>query len=180
MLETDRLRLRQWKDSDFAVFAEMSADDEVMAYFPKHLSLDESKALAMKLQSIIEGKGWGLWAVALKDSDAFIGFVGLHEREDSLPFSPCVEIAWRLSKIYWGYGYATEAANAAVNFAFETLKLDEIVSFTACVNAKSQLVMERLNMVNMQNNFYHPALEPDHELAEHVFYKMTREEWVKR
>ncbi|MGP5133517.1 GNAT family N-acetyltransferase, partial [Psychrobacter cibarius] len=88
-----------------------------------------------------------------------------------------VEIAWRLHKDYWGQGYATEAARAALNFAFTELSLDEVVSFTAVINKRSQLVMERLGMMNTRANFYHPALDPNHRLAEHVLYNMTRQQW---
>ncbi|WP_201555869.1 GNAT family N-acetyltransferase [Psychrobacter sp. 72-O-c] len=182
-LETESLYLRQWQPSDFAIFADMNADPEVMRYFPKLLSATVSDIIANKCQQLIKDKGWGFWAVSLKDgsekSDAFIGFVGLNETHADLHFAPCVEIAWRLRKEFWGQGYATEAANASLKFAFEELALDEVVSFTAVINKRSQSVMERLGMTNTQDNFYHPALKPDHVLAEHVLYKINQQEWRK-
>lgn len=178
-LETDRLYLRQWQKTDFKPFAEMNSSKDVMEYFPKLLSEEESNAMASKCQSLIEEIGWSFWAVSLKDTDAFIGFVGLNQPHQDLPFNPCVEIGWRLGKDFWGYGYATEAANACLKFAFEELKLDEIVSFTAKINKRSQRVMERLKMKDTRKNFLHPALEATDPLAEHVLYKLSQEEWMK-
>jgi ribosomal-protein-alanine N-acetyltransferase len=183
IIETERLYLRQWQASDFAIFAEINADPEVMAYFPKLLPESVSNIIAKKCQQLIEDKGWGLWAVGLKNSsdkhegDTFIGFVGLNETHADMSFAPAVEIAWRLHKQYWGQGYATEAARAALHFAFTELALDEVVSFTAVINERSQLIMERIGMTNTQANFYHPALNADHRLAEHVLYKITRQQW---
>ncbi len=181
VIETERLYLRQWQASDFAVFAEINADPEVMKYFPKLLSPKVSDIIASKCQQLIANQGWGLWAVSLKDrskeNGAFIGFVGLNDTHADMSFAPAVEIAWRLHKDYWGQGYATEAARAALNFAFTELSLDEVVSFTAVINKRSQLVMERLGMMNTRANFYHPSLDPNHRLAEHVLYNMTRQQW---
>ena len=81
-----------------------------------------------------------------KKSGDFIGCIGLHEPSSDLPFSPCVEIAWRLLHKYWGEGYATEAAKKALDYAFEELNLDEVVSFTAHINHRSEAVMKRLSM----------------------------------
>lgn len=181
VIETERLYLRQWQASDFAVFAEINADPEVMKYFPKLLTPKVSDIIASKCQQLIANQGWGLWAVCLKNStktyDDFIGFVGLNDTHADMSFAPAVEIAWRLHKDYWGQGYATEAARAALNFAFTELSLDEVVSFTAVINQRSQLIMERIGMMDTRANFYHPALDPNHRLAEHVLYNMTRQQW---
>lgn len=183
-LQTQRLYLRQWQLSDFPVFAEINADPEVMRYFPKCLTSTVSDVIANKCQQLIKDNGWGFWALSLKGgskkADTFIGFVGLNNTHAGLPFAPCVEIAWRLHRDYWGQGYATEAAQAALKFAFETLKLGEVVSFTAVINQPSQRVMKRIGMVNTKNNFYHPSLKIEHPLAEHVLYQMTRELWQAR
>ena len=179
-LETNRLVLRQWKATDLAVFAELNADPEVMAYFPNTLSQDQSDAVAHKCKSFIAKKGWGFWAVELKSTKEFIGFVGLYEPDDDLPCSPCVEIGWRLLKQHWGNGYATEAANTSLDYAFNTLNLDQVVSFTAVSNKPSRAVMERIGMQNSQQNFMHPALAKSHPLAEHVFYALRRSNWLSK
>ncbi|MBH0085653.1 GNAT family N-acetyltransferase [Psychrobacter sp. SCQQ22] len=176
MIETERLYLRQWRASDFAIFAEMNADLDVMKYFPKLLSPKVSDAIANKCSQLINDKGWGFWAVSLKETDSFIGMVGLNEAHADMSFAPAVEIAWRLHKDYWGQGYATEAARASLNFAFDTLGFDEVVAFTAVINEHSQLIMQRIGMSNTQENFYHPMLDSNHRLAEHVLYKITPEQ----
>ena len=111
-LETDRLRLRQWKESDYPLFSALNSDPEVMKYFPEKLSTDESNCLAIKLQSHIQDRGWGLWALEVKSTNQFIGFAGLHNTDELFSFSPAIEIGWRLSKAHWKQGFATEAANA--------------------------------------------------------------------
>ena len=103
--------------------------------------------------------------------------VGLNKVHADMPFAPAVEIAWRLHSDYWGLGYATEAARAALRYAFEVLELSEVVAFTAVINQRSQLLMQRLGMTNTQKNFLHPMLPRHHRLAAHVLYKITREEW---
>lgn len=177
VLTTERLYLMQWQPRDFAMFANMNADPEVMKYFPKLLSSTLSDTIAKKCQQLIKDNGWGFWAVSLKESDAFIGMVGLNEVHADMPFAPNVEIGWRLHKDYWGQGYATEAARASLKFAFETLKLDEVVAFTAVINKHSQLIMQRIGMSDTQESFYHPMLDLNHRLAEHVLYKITRQQW---
>ena len=179
-LKTERLILRQWLQSDYEQFAALSADPEVMKYYPNTLNKKKSYEFAQKCENLISMKGWGFWAVELKNNNEFIGFVGLHNPETNLPFSPCTEIGWRIAKSYWGYGYAAEAGNASLKYAFEKLKLIEIVSFTTLSNTKSISVMKKLNMVNTLNNFNHPSMPCGHVLQEHVLYKITNEKWREK
>jgi RimJ/RimL family protein N-acetyltransferase len=176
-IETKRLKLRQWVHGDYQIFAELNADPTVMEYYPSTLTESESNSLAQKIETLLSKRGWGLWAVALKSTNQFIGFVGLHKPELELPFTPCVEIGWRLSKEYWGNGYATEAAQAALKFAFETLCLNEVVSFASLLNKRSLAVMQRLNMIDTQQNFEHPSVPVGSQLREHVLYKITKAQW---
>ncbi|WP_289083416.1 GNAT family N-acetyltransferase [uncultured Spongiibacter sp.] len=176
-LETPRLTLGQWRDEDLPVFAELNADPEIMRYFPSCLSREDSDAMAARCKALIADNGWGFWAVRLRDSGAFIGFVGLNRPIVELPFSPCVEIGWRLHSAYWGKGYATEAARRALAFAFTDLALDEVVSFTATSNTPSQAVMQRLGMRNSGRNFLHPAVPASHPLEEHVLFTLGADEW---
>lgn len=179
-LNTKRLRLRQWKDSDLAVFSKMNADPTVMKYFPATLSKRDSNALAKRLKDLISLQSWGFWAVEIKESGEFIGFTGLNKPTYDLPITPCVEIGWRLATQYWGKGYATEAATAILAFAFDTLKLLEVYSFTSVINQPSIAVMERLNMCNLKRNFQHPSVPENHELREHVLYSITAHQWANK
>jgi len=176
-LRTKRLILRQWKPEDYPHFARINADPEVMSFYPRTLSENESNQMADKLKCLISLRGWGLWAVETITGREFIGFVGLHEPRDDLPVTPCVEIGWRLDKSHWGHGYATEAAQACLKYAFDVIDLTEVYSFASLVNIKSYAVMQRLNMLDTGNNFEHPNFPQGHEYAEHVLYKITKEQW---
>lgn len=177
-LETERLRLRQWIESDREPFARLNVDPRVMEFLPSILDRSTSDAMIDRLQTLIADRGWGFWAVELKQDNQFIGFVGLQIPKADFPFSPCVEIGWRLGFEYWGKGYATEAAQAALKVGFERLELPEIVSFTAINNHRSSAVMERLGMNNQKTEtFEHPSLPVGHPLREHCLYRLSREKW---
>ena len=184
ILQTERLTLRQWQPSDYAIFDQINADPEVMRYFPKLLSKKTSDIIANKCQQLIKENGWGFWAVSLKDAaenkSHFIGMVGLNKIHTDMPFAPGVEIGWRLHQDYWGQGYATEAARAALRFAFTELALDDVVAFTAVINEHSQLIMGRIGMTDTQQDFEHPMLDSKHCLAKHVLYKITKQQWQQK
>ncbi|GAT34439.1 protein N-acetyltransferase, RimJ/RimL family [Terrimicrobium sacchariphilum] len=171
-IETDRIRLRQWREEDFAPFAALTADPEVMRYFPATLSEEESSAYAQRCHDLIAERGWGFWAAEEKQSGEFIGFLGLHIPTAPLPFMPCVEIGWRLARKWWGKGFATEGARGALEFGFRELDLDSIVSFTALVNTRSEAVMKRLGM-QREATFEHPVVPPGHVLREHCLYRLA-------
>lgn len=173
-LTTARLLLRDWRDADREAFAEMNADPEVMRYFAAPLSRVESDAMVERMRSHHDERGWGLWAVELAATGVFIGFVGLAVPRHALPFMPCVEIGWRLARAHWHQGYATEGARAALDFGFGVLGLEEIVSFTALGNRPSRAVMERLGMVDANEDFDHPGLPAGHALRRHCLYRLRR------
>ncbi|HEX5420971.1 MAG TPA: GNAT family N-acetyltransferase [Gammaproteobacteria bacterium] len=177
--ETERLVLRRWRESDLTPFAAMNGDHRVMEHFPKPLERLESDELAHKIRAHIEEHGWGLWAVEVKAIAPFIGFVGLNVPNAALPFSPCVEIGWRLAFEHWRRGYASEAARAVLGIAFETLDLAELVSFTAVGNQRSRRVMERIGM-HFSCEFEHPALPENCPLRAHVLYRLWRPTGARR
>jgi RimJ/RimL family protein N-acetyltransferase len=179
-LETARLQLRQWQPQDYAPFAAMCADPDVMAYFPNVLTVEESDDKVDDARQKLTDQGWGFWAVEVKAGRAFAGGVGLNEPPYELPFSPCMEIGWHLAKPFWGQGYATEAGRAALEFAFNTLNLSEVVSFTSVLNLRSQAVMRRLGMRDVQQNFEHPLVPEGDRLREHVLYKICRADWLSQ
>ncbi len=177
-IETERLHLRQWIESDREPFARLNADPQVMEFFPSILDRAASDGMIDRMQAKIAERGWGFWAVESKQDRQFIGFVGLQTPKADFPFSPCVEIGWRLAFEYWGKGYATEAAQSALKVGFELLELAEIVSFTAMNNNRSSAVMERLGMNNRETEtFEHPSLPVGHPLREHCLYRLSREKW---
>lgn len=173
-LRTDRLDLRRWRRRDRRPFARLNADPAVMRHFPATLTRAESNALAERIAAHLEEHGWGLWALEERATGRFLGFTGLAAVPFDAPFTPAVEIGWRLRRDAWGRGFATEAAQAAVEFAFagSGLALAEVVSFTAQVNERSRAVMRRLEMTHdAADDFEHPALPAGHRLRRHVLYR---------
>lgn len=171
-LESKRLILRQWQDSDLKPFAEMNADPEVMRYFPGTYSFQESEKLFAKMQNIINVNGWGWWALEHKETGEFIGATGLVSVLFDAHFVPAVEVGWRIRREHWRKGYASEAASVALEFAQNTLKLPKVVSFTAVQNVPSIGVMEKIGMQRILPNFDHPNVSDDSQLKEHVVYEV--------
>lgn len=183
MIQTKRLVLRPWREEDLEPFAQLNADPRVREYFPGLLSRQESDVSVKVMSEHIQKCGWGFWAASLAQTDEFIGFIGLEDVHFKAPFNihfPAVEIGWRLSHEYWGNGYATEGALACVKYGFETLKLPEIVSFTAVQNLRSIAVMEKIGMHHdLADDFDHPKLPEGHSLRRHVLYCIGSDEWKK-
>lgn len=177
--DTERLRLRQWCAEDREPFAQINADPRVMQFYPAALTRVESDAMLDRCQTLIAARGWGFWAVETKSVSELIGFVGLHIPTLALPFSPCVEIGWRLAVRHWGKGFATEAARGALRVGFQQLGFPEIVSFTSLQNLRSRAVMERLGMRNTQTTFEHPNLPMDSALRLHCLYQLSRGQWME-
>ncbi|WP_288130046.1 GNAT family N-acetyltransferase [Microbulbifer sp.] len=178
--QTERLQLRQWRNEDREPFAAMNADPRVMEFFPALLSREESDAAIDRQITHIEKYGWGFWAVERLEDHQFIGFVGIKNVGDELPFAPAVEIGWRLAVDVWGKGYATEGASAALRVAFEDLRLQEIVSFTPLPNIRSQKVMQRLGMHEDPVTFEHPGLPTGSPLRRHCLYRLSSSQWRGR
>jgi len=175
---TERLAFRAWQDRHRAPFAALNSDPEVMRYFPALMSAEQTNAGIDAWRTQFEQKGWSNWAVELLETGDFIGFIGLSVPKRQLPFSPCVEIGWRLKRSAWGNGYATEGAKECLRVGFEVLDLKEIVSFTTLANKPSRRVMERIGMTNANADFEHPAVPEAHPLRPHCLYKITRAQWA--
>jgi RimJ/RimL family protein N-acetyltransferase len=174
MIETARLLLRPWRDADLPAFAALNADPEVRRWWSAGtLTEVDSDAQACELRRHIEDNGFGFWAVEVPGVSPFIGFVGLQNEGDDMPFAPAVEAGWRLARAHWGRGYAVEAARAAFRDGFERLGLDEIVAYAVEGNMPSRRVMERLGMHHDQrDDFDHPRRAPDDPLKRHVLYRL--------
>lgn len=178
VLLTPRLRLRGFRDDDRAPFAAINADPDVMAFMPKRLGAVEGEALYERIVTEWSTHGFGLFAVEIPNVAPFVGFVGLARPAFEASFTPCVEIGWRLARSAWGHGYATEAARAVLGFGFETVGLDEILSWTVPANERSWRVMERLGMRrDPRDDFDHPRLPPQSPLRRHVLYRLDVGTW---
>ncbi len=174
-LETPRTRLRRWREPDREPFALMNADPRVVEFLPAPLTRAGSDAFADRIAAHFAEHGFGLWALEVPGAAAFAGFVGLSIPRFEAAFTPCVEVGWRLAPEHWGRGYATEAARAALRFAFGPLGLVEVLSFTVPANLRSRRVMERLGMTrDPRDDFDHPLLPEGHRLRRHVLYRISR------
>ncbi len=185
ILVTDRLILRTWKASDIPLMTAISSDPLVMEHFPATQDLSVTQTLVDRMNLHYAKYGYAAYAVETKDMHEFIGFVGLNHPSFDIPHFtpkglPIVEIGWRLSSRHWGKGYATEAAKAALHYAFTQLNLNEIISFTVVENKKSRNVMEKVGLHHSEaDDFDHPKIEENSPLKRHVLYRVTRDYYLK-
>ncbi|MFD1019632.1 GNAT family N-acetyltransferase [Thalassobacillus hwangdonensis] len=172
-IETPRLILRDWKDTDLPAFRKMNADEHVMHYFPRTQTNEETDRFYEAIQQEFQDYDYGLYAAESKETNEFIGFIGFHRATFDADFTPCVEIGYRLKGEAWGRGLATEGAEACLQHGFETLNFEEVYSFTAKINTPSQRVMEKIGL-HFVKEFDHPKVDPSSELYRHVLYKKSR------
>ncbi len=178
MITSDRLLLRRWREGDVAPFAAMNADPLTMRFMPGVMTVEETRAQIARFEEHHRLHGFGVWAVEAPGVAPLIGYAGLQRVPFEAHFTPAVEIGWRLAPAYWGQGYATETARAALRIGFEDLNLDQIVSFTVAANKPSWSVMERLGMTrDPAEDFDHPRLPVGHALRRHILYRIAWGAW---
>lgn len=176
-LQTPRLRLRLWRDGDREPFAALNQDPRVMEHFPGLIPRERSDASVDAFIAGFAERGWSNWALERRDTGEFIGFTGLSIPRADLPFSPCVEVGWRLAHAHWGFGFASEAASAALQAGFERIGLAQIVSMTALSNLRSQAVMRRIGLVDTDFTFEHPGVPEGHPVRPHCLYRLDAAAW---
>jgi RimJ/RimL family protein N-acetyltransferase len=170
VIRTERLVLREWREADRDDWAAMNADPEVMEFFPATLDRAQADAAFDRIQAALSERSWGLWAV--EHEGRFLGFTGLSPVRFEAHFTPATEIGWRLRRDAWGKGFASEAARAAMSFAFDDLELAELVSFTSAGNARSRAVMERIGLTrDPADDFDNPNVPVGDPLRPHVLYR---------
>jgi RimJ/RimL family protein N-acetyltransferase len=175
---TERLVLRGFTDADRDRFAALNADPFVMEHFPATYDRARSDAFVDRIGQGWAERGYGLWALERRDTGEFIGYTGLWPAEFPAPFTPAVEVGWRLARPHWGKGFASEAAREALRFGFEDVGLEEIVSFTAVPNERSWRVMERIGLLrDPAGAFEHPTVPAGSPLRPHVLYRLSRARW---
>ena len=170
LFQSERLGFRKWQPADIYPLVSLCGDPEVMRYFLNPLSEEQTKALLEKIHSQFDQHGYGPYAVELLDGGAFVGFIGFAHCEMDADFAPCTENLWRLSKEYWGHGYAPEGAQACIDYGRSNHGIEEIYSFTATLNIPSERVMQKIGMVK-EGEFDHPNVPVGHELRRHVLYR---------
>jgi RimJ/RimL family protein N-acetyltransferase len=167
-VETERLRLRQFRPDDLEELAAIRADPVVMRFIGKGTpySLEDTRWSLERKIKIWEERGFGQWAVTFKDEPQMLGWCGL----DLLDTTEEIEVGWGLARPFWGQGIATEAARAALSFAFETLRLERIVAVAMLANTASHRVMQKIGMKYVRDAFFYEANV--------VYYAVTREEFL--
>lgn len=170
--ETERLKFRDWQESDLPHFQTMNSDFDVRRYFPDVMSSARSEIAFYIMQSEIIQHELGLFAVSLKQTDEFIGFIGVQHliptKHFNLPFMPCYEIGWRLRKKFWNQGFATEGARGVLHYA-QQKGIKDVYSYTSLMNRPSRRIMEKLNMTYVRS-FQHPLIKDNHPLCEQVLF----------
>jgi RimJ/RimL family protein N-acetyltransferase len=170
---SDRLAFRQWRKTDIDEMSLINSDKDVMEFFPNTQSFKETREFVERMQKHYNEKSFCYFAVEISKSNEFIGFVGMSVPRIEFDFSPCIDLGWRLKKSAWGNGYATEAASACINYAFENLDIEELVAMAPKINTKSIHVMEKIGMTHVKN-FKHPLLKSYPTLEECVLYKIYK------
>lgn len=177
MIETERLILRNWRESDIAPFHLMCNDAEVMRFLGPPISITDAEATLARMNGFVASHGFCFWAIERKTDGAFLGFCGLKPGPAETPLHEGVEIGWRLAREHWGKGYAREAAQASLDWGWVHTDAPDIAAITVIGNIGSWGLMERLGMVRMVNeDFNHPALHEDDPLRRHIVYRITRPE----
>ncbi len=175
-IQSERLILRRWEDADRQPFAEMSSDPRVMEYLSPLTPRSACDAWIDRQLAHLAAHGFCFWAVESKGDGAFVGAVGLLRVSYDAPFTPAVEVGWRIARTFWGLGYAPEAAAAAIRFGFDALQLPEIVAFTVPGSRKSRRVMAKLRMLHdASGDFDHPRIPEGYPLRHQVLYRLTRD-----
>jgi RimJ/RimL family protein N-acetyltransferase len=143
-LQSPRLSLRMFRESDLDDYAEMCGDPDVMRYIGDGHTLTRDEA--WRHMALVLGhwqlRGYGLWAVEERATGLFMGRVGCWRPEGW----PGLEIGWALRRRFWGCGYATEAALLALEYAFERLKEAHVISVIHPDNGPSIAVALRIGM----------------------------------
>ena len=172
-LETQRLWLGRWQPDLLDAMVALHGDPKVRQYFPNVLDRDGAKALMQSFASVDAAQGYAFLPLFLRQTDTFVGHIGLmpvkHDFGPDRPYSG-VEIGWALAPHHWRKGYATEMGHALIAYARDTLRLSDLVSFTALVNRRSEAVMKRLGF-QVWGEFDHPNIATDHVLCRHVLYR---------
>jgi RimJ/RimL family protein N-acetyltransferase len=176
MIETDRLILRNWQDSDRAPFIAMNQDPAVRAHLGPIQTAEETNAAIDRLMAIADTHGHTFWAMERREDSEFLGFCGLKIAPEGIPgIDGAIEIGWRLRSDMWRRGYAREAAIASLAWAWRHLDVDRVIAITTPANINSWGLMERLGMTRRHDlDFMHPALASDDRLAPHITYEILR------
>lgn len=167
---SERLGFRNWKATDLDNLFEINSNDRVMQYFPSKLKESDNRNFIERMQKMYTEEGFCYFAVELLNTNEFIGFIGLSKQTYQIDFNPSIDIGWRLHPFFWGKGYASEGAEACLNYAFNKLNIKKIVSVAPKINIPSITVMIKIGMQKVKD-FKHPLLKEYPNLQTCVLFK---------
>lgn len=179
IFKSERLGFRNWTENDLTEFGKINADLEVMEHFPKPLTEKETAEFIDRLKKHYTKNGFNYFATEILESGELIGFIGLAFQDYKTDFTPAVDIGWRLKKSAWGKGYATEGAKKCLQFAFNELNLEKIISTCTEKNSKSENVMKKIGMEKI-GEFKHPKLKEYPEYEKCICYGINKNVWQHR
>ncbi|TFI59237.1 N-acetyltransferase [Sphingomonas parva] len=176
MMETERLRLRNWTMADVEPFVRHTNTPAVMRWLGGVKTPAELEAIVRdRFIRWQETRGRTFWVVERKADDALLGFCGLKVADDAgSPVEGEHEVGWRLREDAWGQGYAREAATASLDFAFDTLAASRVVALTVDGNRPSWGLMERLGMTRRPELDYDGPAWAEGRV---IVYSIGRDEW---
>lgn len=146
LFTSDRLGFRTWTHSDLSLMLAINSNEKVMEFFPKQFNEKETLEFINRMQSQFNTNKLCYFAVEIIKTKEFIGFIGLSQQSYPSPFTPCIDIGWRINEPYWNQGYATEGAKACLHYAFYTLNIKEVFAVCPKINYKSEQVMKKIGM----------------------------------
>ncbi|NRB48323.1 MAG: GNAT family N-acetyltransferase [Saprospiraceae bacterium] len=179
LFTSDRLGFRNWKSTDLDTLADINADEEVMQYFPATQNRERTQQFIDRMQKQFAERGYCYFAVEKLTTNEVIGFIGLAYQSFEAPFTPCVDIGWRLAKRHWNQGYATEGAKRCLQHAFLEVGLDSICATAAAINLPSIQVMKKIGL-QFDYEFEHPKLLNFDRIRNCVFYSVDAETYQKQ
>ena len=177
MIETQRLRLRGWREEDIEPFIRHTNTPAVMRWLGGVKSAEEHRQIIRDRIMRWQGElGFTFWVVERKSDGELLGFSGIKIADgDGSPVAGEYEVGWRLREDAWGHGYAREAASASLDYAFDRLDAGQVVAITFAGNTSSWGLMERLGMRRRaeldHDDPRFPALNPT------IVYSIDREAW---
>ncbi len=177
IFQSDNLGFRNWQISDIELLYEINSDPDVMKYFPRCYTREEVVSFIIRMQKQYRKKGYTYFAIDHLKDDTLIGFIGLAFQNFESPFTPCIDIGWRLNKHYWNRGLATEGARSCLDYGFKELKLSSVRSITPEINKASIHIMNKIGMAPI-GVFEHPLLTDNPTLSHCVVYEINREQHI--
>ncbi|MEO5494122.1 MAG: GNAT family N-acetyltransferase [Sphingomonas sp.] len=175
MIETERLLLRGWREADVDAFHAMGNDPEVMRYLGPPMTRADAQVVVDRHNAFMASHGYCFWAVERTVDGVFLGFCGIKPGPEGTPVADELEIGWRLRRDVWGQGYAREAAEAVIAWAWANTDEPQIAAMTVADNVNSWGLMKRLGMRRDHGgDFDHPAVPDGSPLKRHIVYRLAR------